>query len=149
MANISSYPTATPVSGDLILGTQLSATSVNKTRNFTAGTITSAGLGYTSYVALITQVDTAAPTAKILQNTTGATLTWARTSAGIFTVTSSTAIFTTDKTIVFANPGNDSTASGDPDIIWARTSNTVLTITASAGVNNVLTDGSFEVRIYA
>ena len=29
------------------------------------------------------------------------------------------------------------------------TSNTVLTITASAGVNSVLTDGAFEVRIYS
>ena len=149
MANISSYPTATPASGDLILGTQLSATSVNKTRNFTAGSITSAGLGYTSYVALLTQVGVASPTAKILQNTTGATLTWGRTSAGIFTLTSNAAIFTADKTIVFANPGNDDGATGDPSIIWARTSTTVLTITASAGVNSVLTDGSFEVRIYA
>ena len=149
MANISSYPTATPASGDLILGTQLSATSVNKTRNFTAGSVTSAGLGYTSYVALLTQVGVASPTAKILQNTTGATLTWGRTSAGIFTLTSNAAIFTADKTIVFANPGNDDGATGDPSIIWARTSTTVLTITASAGVNSVLTDGSFEVRIYA
>ena len=105
--------------------------------------------GYTGYVALITQVNTSAPTAKILQNTTGATLTWARTSAGVFTLTSNTAIFTVDKTIVFANPGNDDTASSDPDIIWARTSTTVINIKASPGLNNVLTDGAFEVRIYS
>ena len=156
MANISTYPIGTPGAGDLIPGTQLytdaSGKTQNLTKNFSVSSIAAFAdptAVYSSILTSITQVDTAAPTAKILQNTTGATLTWARTSAGIFTVTSSTAIFTTDKTIVFANPGNDSTASGDPDIIWARTSNTVLTITASAGVNNVLTDGAFEVRIYS
>ena len=156
MAIANSYPMGTPKSSDLLLGTSVPTLNTDEkatTRNFSisqvGALVNSVNLGYTSYVALITQVDTSAPTAKILQNTTGATLTWARTSAGIFTVTSNTGIFTADKTIVFANPGNDNTASGDPDIIWARTSNTVLTITASAGVNNVLTDGSFEVRIYS
>ena len=156
MANISTYPIGTPAAADLIPGTQLYTDSSGKTRNLTKNFSVSSiaafanpSVGYSSYVALITQVNTSAPTAKILQNTTGATLTWARTSAGIFTVTSNISVFTADKTIVFANCGNDSTASGDPDIIWARTSNTVLTITASAGVNSVLTDGSFEVRIYS
>ena len=156
MANISTYPIGTPGASDLIPGTQLytdtNGKTQNLTRNFSVSSIAAfanPSAGYSSYVALITQINTSAPTAKILQNTTGATLTWARTSAGIFTVTSNTDVFTADKTIVFANCGNDSTASGDPDIIWARTSNTVLTITASAGLNNVLTDGSFEVRIYS
>ena len=156
MAIANSYPMGTPKSSDLLLGTSVPTLNTDEkatTRNFSmsqvGALVNSVNLGYTSYVALITQVDTSAPTAKILQNTTGATLTWARTSAGIFTATSNTDVFTADKTIVFANPGNDNTASGDPDIIWARTSNTVLTITASAGVNNVLTDGSFEVRIYS
>jgi len=103
MANISTYPIGTPGAGDLIPGTQLytdaSGKTQNLTKNFSVSSIAAFAdptAGYSSYVALITQVDTAAPTAKILQNTTGATLTWARTSAGIFTVTSSTAIFTTD-----------------------------------------------------
>ena len=156
MAIANSYPMGTPKSSDLLLGTSVPTLNTDEkatTRNFSisqvGALVNSVNLGYTSYVALITQVDTSAPTAKILQNTTGATLTWARTSAGIFTVTSNIGIFTADKTIVFANNGNDDGATGDPSIIWARTSNTVLTITASAGVNNVLTDGSFEVRIYS
>lgn len=156
MANLTAYGTGTPKASDLLLGTKTATPNTNEqniTQNFTVSSIAafsnSYSLGYSSYVALITQVNTDAPTAKILQNTTGATLTWARTSAGVFTVTSNISVFTADKTIVFANCGNDSTASGDPDIIWARTSNTVLTITASAGLNGVLTDGSFEVRIYS
>lgn len=143
MANISSYPTATPVSGDLILGTQLSATSVNKTRNFTAGTITSAGLGYTSYTALLTQAGTAAPVATVLSNNLTATLTWARTGTGIYTLTASATTFTANKTIVFFNNGNASPNANK----WTRTSDTVLTLTI--GIDSALANGSFEARIYA
>jgi len=156
MANISTYPLGTPGSGYLVPGTQRdtdeNGETKNLTKNFTVSQIAAFAnvtAAYTVYTALITQASTSAPTAKILQNTTGATLTWARTSAGIFTVTADSAIFTADKTIVFANPGNDSTSSADPAIIWARTSGTVLTITATAGVNGVLTDGAFEVRVYS
>lgn len=145
MANISSYPTATPASGDLILGTQLSATSVNKTRNFTAGSVTSAGLGYTSYVALLTQAGTAVPVATVLSNNLTATLTWARTGTGTYTLTASAATFTANKTIVFFNNGN--VAQNVFANKWTRTSDTVLTLTI--GVDNALTNGSFEVRIYA
>ena len=155
MANISTYPIGTPAAGDLIPGTQQytdeNGKTHNLTKNFTVQQVaafSNVTAAYTAYTALVTQASTNAPTAKILQNTTGATLTWARTSAGIFTLTASSAIFTADKTIVFANPGNDSTSSADPAIIWARTSSTVLTITATAGVNGALTDGAFEVRIY-
>ena len=155
MSILQSYPKGTPKKGDYIIGTSMPPVDSDEmptTRNFSVSSIAAfanPSVGYSSYVALITQVNTDAPTAKILQNTTGATLTWARTSAGIFTVTSNISVFTADKTIVFANCGDDNTASGDPDIIWARTSNTVLTITASAGLDSVLTDGSFEVRIYS
>ena len=146
MANISSYPSATPASGDLILGTQLSATSLDKTRNFTASAITAAGLGYTSYTALLTQTGTAAPVATVLLSNLTATLTWARTGTGIYTLTASAATFTANKTIVFFNHGSGLTA--DPLLQWTRTSDTVLTITTTS-TNGLLTNGSFEVRIYA
>ena len=157
MATIITYPIGTPAAADLMVGTQkvtdVNGKIENLTKNFSVADVAafanSYSLGYTLYTALITQAGTAAPTAKILQNTTGDTLTWARTSAGVYTVTSGAALFTADKTIVFANNGNDDGATGDPDIIWARTSATVLTITATVGVNSVLTDGAFEVRIYS
>ena len=142
MANISSYPTATPASGDLILGTQLSATSVNKTRNFTAGSVTSAGLGYTSLVQLLTQTGTNAPVATEVYDNTGQTFTWARTTTGIYTLTASATTFTANKTIVFFNNGNAAPNANK----WTRTSDTVLTLTI--GIDNALTNGSFEVRIY-
>ena len=147
MANISSYPSATPASGDLILGTQLSATSLDKTRNFTASAITAAGLGYTSYTALLTQTGTAAPTATVLLSNLTATLTWAHTGAGTYTLTAGATTFTNNKTIVFLNNGSDLTATQVPPIVWTRTSDTVLTITT--GADAAITNGSFEVRIYA
>ena len=42
---------------------------------------------FTQYKALITQTGTGAPTATVLHNTLGGTPTWARTSAGIYTLT--------------------------------------------------------------
>lgn len=156
MSILQSYPKGTPKADDLLLGTKTPLANTNDlpvTQNFSISDVASFAnsysLGYTLYTALITQAGVATPTAKILQNTTGATLTWGRTSAGIFTLTSNAAIFTADKTIVFANCGNDSSSNADPAIIWARTSSTVLTITASAGIDSVLTDGAFEVRIYS
>lgn len=62
------------------------------------------GLGYTNiYRALLTQVGTAAPTAIVLENTFGASLVWARTGVGIYTVILANA-FTTNKT--FCTIGN-------------------------------------------
>ena len=146
MANISSYPTATPVSGDLILGTQLSATSVNKTRNFTAGSVTSAGLGYTSLVQLLTQTGTNAPVATEVYNNTGQTFTWSYVSAGVYRITSAGTPFTVGKTIVFLNPGANVSPTISP-LQWSRISDTIIEITA--GQVPSITNGSFEVRIYA
>ena len=144
MAIINSYASGNVTTSDLILGVDTS-TSKNTTKTFSAGDIASLASGstaYNSYVALLTQAGTAAPVATVLSNNLTATLTWARTGAGIYTLTASAATFTNNKTIVFFNNGNFSALS----INWQRTSDTVLTITASDGA---FSNGSFEVRIYA
>ena len=89
MANISTYPLGTPGAGDLIPGTQkftdANGETKNLTKNFTVSQVAAFAnvtAAYTVYTALITQAAAAAPTATILQNTTGDTLTWARTGAG-------------------------------------------------------------------
>ena len=151
MANISTYPLGTPGSGDLVPGTQRvtdeNGETKNLTKNFTVSQIAAFAnvtAAYTVYTALITQASSAAPIATILQNTTGDTLTWARTGAGTYTVTSSTALFTADKTAVFLNVGN-----GEPNqmLMWTRTSSSVITLTTN-GSDDRITGGSFEVRIY-
>lgn len=151
MAIINSYAAGTPTTSDLILGVDTS-NSKNTTKTFTAGAIASLASGstaYNSYVALLTQAGTAAPVATVLSNNLTATLTWARTGVGVYTLTASAATFTTNKTIVFLNAG-----SGIPLITGERTSDTILTIktfvsSSGAPVDAAITNGSFEVRIYS
>ena len=152
MANISTYPLGTPGSGDLIPGTQkvtdVNGETKNLTKNFTVSQVAAFAnvtAAYTVYTALITQAAGAAPTATILQNTTGDTLTWARTGAGAYTATSTTALFTADKTAVFLNVGN---GEANQMLMWTRTSSSVITLTTN-GADDRITDGSFEVRIYS
>ena len=153
MANISTYPIGTPAQGDLMPATQkvtdVNGKVQNLTKNFTVASVASFAnsysLGYTVYTALISQAGTAAPTQTILQNTTGQTLTWARTGAGAYTVTSGAALFTADKTAVFLNVGN---GEANQMLMWTRTSTTVITLDTN-GADDRITGGSFEVRIYS
>ena len=148
MAQIISYPLATPVSTDYVIGTQKSTTGapINPTKNFTVDSVVSAGLGYTAYTALLTQTGNNAPSATILKNNTGYTYTWARTGSGTYTITASGNAFTNNKTIVFMNLG-EYAGGGVPRSIWTRTSDTVVTITT--GGDGRITNGSLEIRIYS
>lgn len=58
--------------------------------------------GFLAYIASLTQTSTTAPVATVQQNDFSAlaTLTWARTSAGFYTLTASKPIFTSAKTRV-------------------------------------------------
>jgi len=151
MAIINSYAAGTVTTSDLILGVDTS-NSKNTTKTFTAGDIASLASGstaYDSYVALLTQAGTAAPVATVLSNNLTATLTWARTGVGVYTLTASAATFTANKTIVFLNAG-----SGVTLISAERTSDTVLTVktfvpSSGAAVDASITNGAFEVRIYS
>ncbi len=152
MANISTYPLGTPGSGDLIPGTQKvtdeSGATKNLTKNFTVSQIAAFAnttAAYTVYTIILGQTGTAAPTVdQLLQNTTGATFTWARTGAGTYTITADSAIFLSAKTICFLNNG---AATDSQNIQWSRTSSTVLTITTSADAK--IAKGSLEVRRYS
>ena len=151
MAIINSYAAGTVTTSDLILGVDTS-NSKNTTKTFTAGDIASLASGstaYDSYVALLTQAGTAAPVATVLSNNLTATLTWARTGVGVYTLTANAATFTANKTIVFLNAG-----STIPLISSEITSDTVLTVktfvpSSGAAVDASITNGAFEVRIYS
>jgi len=152
MATITAYPVNnTPKASDLLLGTKVPTINSDEnpiTNNVTIASVAAFAntynLGYTVYTALLTQAGTAAPVATILQNTTGGTLVWTRQSAGNYTVTASTALFTVNKTIVFGNQGN---AAPIVDFKWNRASDTAITLSVGADVR--LTNGSFEIRIYS
>jgi len=158
MAIINSYTAGTVTTSDLILGVDTS-NSKNTTKTFTAGDIAGLASGstaYNSYVAILNQAGTAAPVATVLSNNLTATLTWARTSQGTYTLTASEATFTANKTIVFLNTG-----TGSPFLItWNHgistgvPTDTVLRVTTHVPTNgsyvdNAITNGAFEVRIYS
>ena len=115
MANISTYPIGTPSASDLLAGTELYTDSTGKqenlTRNFTVQSVASFAnsysLGYTVYTALITQAGTAAPVATVLQNTTGGTITWTRSSTGRYVATISGKTYTANKTAVLVTFGGN------------------------------------------
>ena len=137
---ISQLPASTALQGDesiaLVQGSTTKQSTVQDIVNYKM----------TVYAALLTQTGTAAPVATILQNTTGGTITWTRTGAGEYTATIANALFTLNKTLVFMNLG-EYAGGGIPRSVWTRTSNTEITI--NTGGDSRITNGSFEIRIYA
>ena len=153
MAILTAYPTnSAPKASDLLLGTKVATLNSDEqpiTSNMTVAslaTLINSGsvAGYKTYTVLLTQAGTAAPVATILQNTTNTTFTWTRQSAGNYTVTASSALFTVNKTMAFVNNGSDSVTSTPT---WNRTSDTTLTLSTSG--DDKFTNGSFEIRIYS
>lgn len=93
---------------------------------------------YKTYQGIVTQVATGAPSSTILNNDfSPTTLTFARTSAGIYTITANTAIFTANKTVVTLSLP----LVGLVTYFATITSTTVITLTSSlqANVATVLT----------
>lgn len=156
MANISTYPIGTPAASDLIPGTQIytdtNGKTQNLTRNFTVATVAafanSYSLGYTVYTASLIQAGATAPVATVLQNTTGGTFTWSRTSGGKFRVTISGITLPANKVVIFEN------ATGDLNLGGKITSPTVIDIDQFSSGGGGYADGmlagtSIEIRIYS
>ena len=156
MANISTYPVGTPAQGDLIPGTQkytdANGKTENLTRNFTVAQLAafanSYSLGYTVYTALISQAGTAAPSAIVLQNTTGGTITWSRTSAGSYVAVISGANYVANKTTILLGNTNASMS-----IASTYKTTTNVTFEQKLISTNASTDGfdnvTIEIRIYS
>ncbi len=144
MAIISAYPVGTPASGDYLVGSDITTagTQINPTKNFVISEVVDTGLGYVAYASIVTQAGVVAPTEVILKNGTVATMTWARTGAGVYTCTASAPIFTATKT--WMTIGLQNNGSTMPIV---RTSDTQITVTTSTNDNRI-TNASFEVRIY-
>lgn len=110
---------------------------------------------YKSYQALVTQSGTSAPSADVKLNELGATMTWARTSAGLYTLTAGSAVFTSNKTvIIISNPATSlvmytlivtSTTVVTLATLLASVIATVLSVTST---DALLTNVLIEVRVY-
>jgi len=155
MANISTYPIGTPAQGDLIPGTQKytnsSGKTENLTRNFTVAQLAafanSYSLGYTVYTAQLTAGAGAAPTATILQNTTGLTFTWTRTGTGQFVATVAGTPFVANKFWAISSAKVPQLTS-----VVRTGDNTVrfdVVASNTAAAENALTEGYVEIRIYS
>lgn len=114
MSILQSYPKGTPKADDLLLGTKTPPANTNDlpiTQNFSVSDVASFAnsysLGYTVYTALITQASTAAPVATVLQNTTGGTIAWTRSTGGRYAATISGATLTANKTTALVTSGGD------------------------------------------
>ena len=152
MAIIYSYPQGTPTLSDNVIGSQIDPiTEENKTVQFTVGQISafanSYSLGYTVYTASLVAAAGAAPTATILQNTTGLTFTWTRTGTGQFVATVAGTPFAANKFWAMSSAKVPQLTS----VVRTSTSTAVLTVVASstAAAENTLTEGYIEIRIYA
>ena len=152
MAIIYSYPQGTPTLSDNVIGSQIDPiTEENKTVQFTVGQIASFAnsysLGYTVYSASLVAAAGAAPTATILQNTTGLTFTWTRTGPGVFVATVAGTPFATNKFWAISSAKVPQLTS----IVRTSTNTARLdNVTSSTGAAlNDLVEAYVEIRVYA
>jgi hypothetical protein len=110
--------------------------------------VAAGGSGPLVYIARVSQTGSSAPTAVEIVNTTGATFTWTRLLAGLYNVTASSAVFTTDKTAIFVT-----SAGTQPYISRAGVNSTtqcyVNTSSAFSGTQDgLMTDSYVKIEIY-
>lgn len=103
---------------------------------------------YKSYSVLLNQSGTAAPIATILENTLGFVPVWTYVSVGEYHITSPAGGFPSQKTSSMIQ-----TSFGDPDYHYQSyfrndISRAVLTFEGAVGVNGILEETHFEIKVY-
>lgn len=135
--------TAITYTGDAYVNGQLNADSVKQGGY--------AVKPYKVYVAILHQSSTGAPTATLLENSTGTTFTWVYNATGSYAITADSGTpFTDNKTVVFITPtGGDASVNL---IHTAYNTTTNLSIytgdTFGANADNILDNTGIEIRIY-
>lgn len=159
------YTLDTPAQLKAALITEILAYAVANSITLAASDIvfpdfTAAATQYSSYQALISQSGTSTPSASVGNNDfAGVTFTWARTGAGVYTLTANSAVFTANKTGVFLQ----SLTNLNANIRGVVTSTTVITFTTAiqsvavlgllglttTNTDALLSNTLIEVRVYA
>jgi hypothetical protein len=101
---------------------------------------------YKSYVALISQSGTSAPTATVVFNDTAATFTWSYDDVGSYFVTCSSPILLSGKTVVFVTTQGN--AGNGQNKIFGGTRTNDSNVSLNTSSNGIL-DLNLEIRIYA
>ena len=157
MSILQSYPKGTPKADDLLLGTNVPLENTNDlpiTQNFSVSDVASFAnsysLGYTVYTALITQAGAAAPVATVLQNTTGGTIAWTRSSTGRYVATLSGKTYVANKTAVIVTSGGNSDMILRP-VVTSTTAIDWYNIDSSdnAVSDTIAATTTVEIRIYS
>ena len=106
-------------------------------------------VGYSTYVARVTQSGTNAPVATVISNNTGLTFTWARNSTGSYTVSPSSS-FVVNKTWIQMTGGDLSSGTTSVSIkdISTTTATAVNVNLVNGNVADEITAAFVEIRIY-
>ena len=146
-------PTGTPNSYSSFLRFDKTNKVLYKWGGSSWSSVSGSSASYTAYTALLYQTGADAPTVTVLENTLGATITWAYESAGTYTATASSGVFTSSSYCVCENVG-DSTPENSAQGLCKRISSTVFRLYLS--YQGSLADGfttssmpaMFEIRVY-
>ena len=163
MSILQSYPKGTPKADDLLLGTSTPPANTNDlpiTQNFSVSSIAAfanPSVGYSSYVARWSQQGSSGvPVSDILQNTTGLTWTWTKTSVGSYDLTASASF--TEKVYATVSSWEDKTSStpastGSKSVSVKTAGPNYIRVTnidnADGSFVDDVTNGMIEIRIYA
>jgi hypothetical protein len=101
---------------------------------------------YKSYVALLTQTGTSAPTINVLENTTGITFTASYDDEGFYFLTPSVPPNANKTTVLGANASGSGFIGG---MFWREGVVNITTVDSdSAPANGVLSNSTIEIRVY-
>jgi hypothetical protein len=110
---------------------------------------------YKVYVGALSQSSpTSNPIVGVFENTLGATITWTRSSTGVYLATSSSPVFTAFKTIAFTQvSGGVGSAPGSQFIVGRQSDTQVFFLTQLNDSVSTPADGRFaftpiEIRVY-
>jgi len=107
------------------------------------------GRPYTSYVALLNQNSTNAPTATVLENTTGNNITWSRINTGLYRGTWDTALADVNKVFFAPALGNLKNQTVVVNVFSATTAQFQLGVQAQGSLaDSELIRTGIEIRIY-
>jgi len=107
------------------------------------------GRPYTSYVALLNQSSTNAPTATVLENTTGNNITWSRINTGLYRGTWDTALADVNKVFFAPALGNLKNQTVVVNVFSATTAQFQLGVQAQGSLaDSELIRTGIEIRIY-
>ena len=105
-------------------------------------------LGYTEYVALLTQSGTDAPTAVDVKNDTGVTVSYAYILTGVYTMTFSSAVLTANKTVAILQKNLQGNTAFTIAVASTSLVNIYTTTGTGTAANGVMTATPVVIRIY-